>query len=310
MLATLHRKPFSNKDWIYECKFDGIRALIYCDNGQCRIMSRNKIDITKNYPEISKACHKLNIKNFILDGEIVAFKGDVSSFTTLQQRMHIRTAKLRKQKIPVFFYAFDLIYFEGFYLEKLPLVRRKEILKAAFNFQTPLIYTEHLEKEGIQYFQAACKQGWEGIMAKEATSSYAHGRSKQWLKFKCIQKQEFVIGGFTAPKGARFGFGALLIGYYVGKVLKYAGKVGTGYTHQLLKELYAKLLTLQSACIPFGEYIPEKNVTWIKPQLVADIRFTEWTRDGKLRHPSFEGLRIDKPANEVIREFAEDSDEK
>lgn len=190
------------------------------------------------------------------------------------------------------------------------MIRRKEILKSAFNLQAPLVYTEHIEKEGVQYFETACQQGWEGVMAKEAHSLYIHGRSKQWLKFKCIQKQEFVIGGFTAPKGTRIGFGALLIGYYEGKILKYAGKVGTGYTHQTLQKLHAQLLNLQTPKASFDEYIPEKDITWVKPQLVAEIRFTEWTRDGKLRHPSFEGLRIDKIANEVIREIPEDNDEK
>lgn len=242
MLASLVNQPFSKKDWIYEYKLDGIRALVYQENQQVKILSRNRLDIGENYPELLEPLKCLHPKNFILDGEIVVFKRNVPSFSLLQQRMHISTAQHRTQKIPAFFYAFDLIYFEEYFLEKLPLIRRKQILNTIFKFQPPILYSEHFENEGIALFQKACSAGWEGVIAKYAYSTYIHQRSKEWLKFKCGHRQEFVIGGFTAPKGNRIGFGALLVGYYQDRHLIFAGKVGTGFTQVFLQDLYSRLI--------------------------------------------------------------------
>lgn len=261
-------------------------------------MSRNKIDIGHNYPELLKAFSEHPMPNFIVDGEIIALEKGISSFKSLQQRMHIRTAK---QNIPVYFCAFDITYYSQFLLKNLPLIKRKHILEA-LEFQEPIRYTTHILEQGEKFFIEACRLQWEGVIAKQADSPYVEGRSEFWLKFKCIQSQEFVIGGYTAPKGSRQGFGALLIGYYQEDALKYAGKVGTGFTDALLGEIYAQLRLLEIKQSPFSERIQEPYATWVKPQLIGEFNFTEWTREGKLRHPSFKGLRRDKSPLEVIRE--------
>lgn len=305
MLATLTHDYFSDKDWIFERKLDGERCLIFKNGKDVRLMSRNKKKLNNTYPEIVEALEAQKAEKFIADGEIVAFDGNVTSFSKLQQRMQLKDpAAIKKTKVKVFYYIFDLLYLDEHDLTQLPLTERKKILKNLLDFEDPLRFTIHRNEKGEKFHEEACKKGWEGIIAKKADSSYAHSRSSNWLKFKCVNRQEFVIGGYTDPQGSRIGFGSLLIGFYKGKELQYAGKVGTGYNDEFLKDLHKRMQKIETDEPPFAKdkALPSKNVHWIKPKLVGEIGFTEWTSSNKLRHPRFVGLRRDKKAAEVVKE--------
>ena len=207
------------------------------------------------------------------------------------------------RKVPVWLYLFDLIYLNGYDTQQVPLRYRKELLRNTFDFGGSLRFTEHRETEGERYYRQACRSRWEGVIAKNGESVYVSRRTRDWLKFKCINEQEFVIGGYTEPRGSRFGFGALLVGYYRGGVLVFAGKVGTGFDHDTLRRLGDRLAQLETPVSPFADDpLPRSGVHWVKPRLVAQIAFTEWTRDDKLRHPRFLGLRDDKRPQDVARE--------
>jgi DNA ligase D-like protein (predicted ligase) len=241
----------------------------------------------------------------IADGEIVAFDGDVTSFSKLQGRMqNARPNAANVASVPVYFYLFDLIWFDGHDLSALPLVARKAVLAEALTFADPIRYSEHLDEEGEAAFRAACAKGWEGLVAKRAASPYTHARSKDWLKFKCSNEQEFIVIGWTDPRGSREGLGALLVGYHDGGELRFGGKVGTGFNERELDRLSAKLRRLERQTSPLADTkgIAMKGVHWVRPELVAEVGFAEWTPDGKLRHPRYLGLRDDKPAREVVRE--------
>jgi DNA ligase D-like protein (predicted ligase) len=242
--------------------------------------------------------------SYIADGEIVAFRGDVTSFAELQRRMQVRDPdEARLKGVKVFYYLFDLLYLNGYDLREIPLVHRKTLLKEALEFHDPLRYTQHRERDGEAYFRETCRKGLEGVVAKCADSIYVSKRSRDWLKFKCWEEQEFLIGGFTDPQGSRLGLGALLLGYYVGGRLRYAGKVGTGFDTDLLLRLAKELSLLEIRRSPFAEEVKaSKGVHWVRPKLVAQVSFTQWTRDGRLRHPRFLGLRTDKDPRDVVRE--------
>ncbi len=303
MLAKLTHNYFSDKDWLFERKLDGERCLIYKNRDKIRVMSRNKKKLNHVYPEIVETVKKQKAENFIVDGEVVAFEGNATSFSKLQNRMHLSSEKeARKSNVPVFFYIFDILYFDKYDLTKLELRNRKSILKNSIIFNDPLRYLVHRNKEGEKYFRQACKKKWEGVIAKKADSEYKHGRGSHWLKFKCSNQQEFIIIGYTDPQGERIGFGALLIGYYKKEKLKYAGKVGTGYNDKMLKKLSKMLSSIERKKSPLKEKVNQKQVHWVKPKLVGEIGFTEWTSDGKLRHPRFLGLRRDKNPEDVARE--------
>ena len=211
-------------------------------------------------------------------------------------------ARALSSGVTVHYYLFDLLHLEGHDLRALPLRRRKALLRAAIAFDDPLRFTAHRNAAGEALFRDACAQGWEGLIAKRASAPYQGGRTSDWLKFKCSEGQELVIGGFSAPRGSRRGFGALLLGYYDGAGLRYAGKVGTGFDERTLVDLRRRLDRLASAGSPFQDEIRDSSVTFVQPRLVAEIGFTEWTADGRLRHPRFLGLRRDKPPQEVGRE--------
>ena len=306
MLATLTKDYFDHQDWIYERKWDGERALVFKKNGKVSIYSRNHKKINDSYPELEKAFESAERENFIADGEICAFESNNSSFSKLQGRMQIKDRKRAAlTSIPVFYYFIDLLYIDRYLITNLPLRERKKILKSSFEFNDPLRFTSHRNENGVAYFEEACDKGWEGLIAKDAGASYSEGRSKKWLKFKCINRQEFVIGGYTEPEGSRQGFGALLIGYHEKDQLKYAGKVGTGYNDQLLNSLARKMQKIEIGESPFESgAIKAKKVHWVKPKLIGEVEFTEWTRDGKLRHSSFIGLRDDKKPADVIKEVS------
>lgn len=305
MAAMLTKKYFSDQSWIYECKFDGERIIAYKNGADVTLLTRNKINVNDTYPELVAALKKQKIKSFIIDGEVVAFKHGITSFEKLSERMRLKDPeRVKESDVKVFYYLFDILYFDGYQITKLPLIKRKTILKNALTFTNPLRYTEHKAGHGIDYYHQACKIGWEGIMAKDASSSYVSKRSRDWLKFKCVQVQEFVIAGYTEPQGERDGFGALLLGYYDGKILKFAGKVGTGFDDALLQELGKQLQKIEQKKCPFGadDSLPKRKMVWVKPKLVAQIGFEEWTKYGKLRQPRFLGLREDKEAKDVVRE--------
>ena len=306
MLAKLTDDYFSSDRWIYERKLDGERVLAFCKNGSVTLYSRNRKKLNNTYPELVDALEKHGRGDFIVDGEVVAFEGSRTSFARLQNRMKIKDKDAaRAADTRVYYYLFDLIYADGYNLDKLPLVERKKLLRESLSFSDPLRFTPHRNREGERYHREACKKGWEGIIAKRAAGAYKHSRSGDWLKFKCVNEQELVIGGYTEPGGSRIGFGALLVGYYKNKKLKYAGKIGTGYDHDTLKSLSEKLKGIERDDSPFDEPVREKTAHFVDPNLVAQVGFTEWTDDGKLRHPRYLGLRRDKSPKKVHREKPE-----
>jgi len=294
-LATLKDKCFSSSNWIYEEKFDGIRCIAVKKANRVILYSRNQNVLNSNYPTLVKILEKQKIKNFIIDAEIVAFDGKVTSFSKLQ--------RAKKEKIDVYMYAFDLLYLDKFNLTNQELEVRKKLLKKYFKFTDKFRYTKHIEKEGEKCFKKACQRGLEGIIAKRKDSKYLSKRTANWLKFKCFKRQEFIILGYTDPKGGRIGFGSLLLGYFENKKIKFAGKVGTGFDFSFLKSFILQLKKIESKSPYFSSLVKIKNAHFVRPKYVAEIAFAEWT-DSKLRQPRFLGLRFDKPYKKVIKETA------
>jgi DNA ligase D-like protein (predicted ligase) len=297
MLATLTEKPFSDPEWIFERKLDGIRALAFRDGRRVRLLSRNKLDLAGSFPEVAEALAEQPGRDFVVDGEVVAFEGSTTSFSRLQRRGI-------GSRVHVFYYLFDIMHLDGKNTRGLPVIQRKAFLRDAIDFSPPALrFTTHRATHGERYLEEACSKEWEGLIAKDIASPYEGRRSRNWLKLKCVNEQEFVIGGFTDPRGSREDFGALLVGYYEKGELRYAGLVGTGFSRELLHSLHGQLVKLEQPASPFAQdVLPRKGVHWVRPKLVAQVGFAEWTRDGKLRHPRFLGLRTDKAATEVVRE--------
>ncbi len=309
-LATLTYDRFSDDGWLFERKLDGMRVLAESSGGQVRLRSRSGADAGASFPEIVEALGTQQTPDFVVDGEVVAFDGDQTSFGALQPRMHVSNPdKARRTGVAVFYYVFDLLHLDGHSTRSLALRDRKALLEDLFDWRDPVRYTNHRDADGEAYFTEACELGWEGLIAKRADAPYRSGRTADWLKFKCEQGQEFVIGGWTDPQGAREGFGALLLGYFddTGSLV-YAGKVGTGFDRAMLSSLGKRLGAMAVSKAPFGEgSLPTGaawriGVHWVAPELVAQVNFAEWTRDGQLRHPRFLGVRTDKRATEVVRE--------
>jgi DNA ligase D-like protein (predicted ligase) len=303
-LATLTDKRFSDPRWIFERKFDGMRCLAFRDADLVRLMSRNRQPLNGTYPELVDALSAQHTTRFVVDGEVVAFQGRRTSFARLQGRLGITNPEVaRASAIRVFYYLFDVLHLDGKSTTDVPLLWRKRLLRNAIDFDDPLRYTTHRVEDGIAAFRAACDRGDEGVIAKLADSTYDGRRSPNWLKFKCVRDQEFVVGGYTSPKGSRIELGALLIGYHEGRDLVYAGKVGTGFDEATLHRLHERLSPIEQDTPPFSRgLVHEKSARWVRPELVAQIGFTEWTRDGKLRHPRYLGLRTDKDPGDVVRE--------
>jgi DNA ligase D-like protein (predicted ligase) len=294
MQATLTAERFSDPEWIFERKLDGIRCLAFKDGNGVRLRSRNDLSLDGRFPEIVAALAADPAQDVVLDGEVVAFAGAQTSFARLQQR--------GERPVRVFYYVFDILRADGEDVTDRPLLERKALLRRAVRFEDPIRFTPHRNRDGEAFYAEACQKGWEGLIAKRADSPYTHGRSRDWLKFKCSAEQELVIGGYTAPRGSRTDLGALLVGHYADGRLRYAGKVGTGFTRATLHDLAERLAPLRRDSSPFAEPVKERTATWVEPELVAEIGFSEWTRDGRLRHPHFLGLRTDKAAREVVRE--------
>jgi bifunctional non-homologous end joining protein LigD len=295
MLATLVGAPFHLPGWVYEEKYDGFRFLAYKEGRRVSLLTRNMKDRTDEFGDVARAVAGLPAPTLVLDGEIVVFdRRGVSRFQLLQRRGDDEAATA-----PVFA-AFDVLYARGRDLRGRPLTERRAVLERELRVHPPLMLARRLASDGFKAFAAAQRRGLEGVIAKDGTSLYVAGtRSPLWRKVKVRAEEEFVIGGFTAPEGSRSHFGALLVGAWAGDRLRYAGKVGTGFTGKTLDDLMRRFRPLIRDGSPFADAPRERGVTWVEPALVAQLGFTERTGDGKLRHPMFLGLRDDKSAREV-----------
>lgn len=317
MLATLVDGPFDDPQWLYEVKWDGYRAVCFIKNGKAHLVSRNQNDLTVEFPEIAREAEKLAVETAILDGEIVALDQEGrSSFSLMQQRTGMtRPGKARGAKdrsVPIVYYMFDLLYFNGCNLMRIPLEQRKELLSGIVPRGAGLLrYSDHHPGEGTALFNVAREKGLEGIIAKLRAGLYLQKRSREWLKIKITRQQECVICGYSEPRGSREHFGALILGLYNndGKLV-HVGQAGTGFTHLSQAALWKNLQKLEVDENPFGKKIDTggRPAHWLKPELVAEIKFAEWTHPDengeiKMRSPVFEGLRIDKKPRECVFEL-------
>jgi bifunctional non-homologous end joining protein LigD len=304
MLATLTDRRDFGEDWLLERKFDGERCIARKGSAGVRLESRTAKDLTSTYPEVSRAIADQRDLQLLLDGEVVAFDGDQTSFGRLQQRLGTTNPSPRLlSAYPVVFCVFDLIEVDGADLRGRPLLERRARLTEALRPSAALQVSEAWRDDSRGRFARACRSGWEGLIAKRAQGPYVAGRSRDWLKLKCVAEQELVIGGYTDPAGSRTDFGALLVGYYEDGRLRYAGKVGTGYTAATLRDLGARLRDLETSEAPFVDARPiPRGTHWVRPSLVAQIGFAEWTNEDRLRQPRYLGLRDDKDPVEVVRE--------
>jgi bifunctional non-homologous end joining protein LigD len=311
MLATLEERAPSDKGWLFEIKFDGVRVLAARRGEQVELYGRSGQLITGRYPDLVRALLALPVEHFVIDGEIVALdEGGRPSFQRLQPRMALtdpREIEAAAARVPVEGVFFDCLGLDGRDLRRLPLTRRKDCLRLLVPPLGPVHYVDHVLEHGTVFLEAANEQRLEGIVAKKAASLYAGGRSRDWIKVKCQRRQEFVIGGYTDPQGSRGHFGALHIGVYDGARLVYVSKVGTGFDQAGLKSLWDKLQPLARATPPFdtGAIPKGRSHHWVEPRLVCEVRFSDWTNDGGIRHPTFIGLRSDKRPEECRRETIE-----
>ena len=303
-LATLVKEPPSGDEWLHELKFDGYRMLCHLDRGEVRFWSRNGKDWTSKFPNLSEAARTIPAETAIIDGEVVIFDHDGrSNFQKLQHALGSSGAA------KFCFQAFDLIYLDGLDLVRVTLEARKRLLRTLFSSLSasgPLRFSDHLEGNGALFFEHACKTGIEGIVSKLRTSHYDSSRSRSWLKVKCNKRQEFVVAGYTHSLKGLPGFGALILGVYEEDRLVYAGRVGTGFSIKQRIDLKHRLdqfvrETSAFSVIPRDPGLREAH--WLEPKLVAEVSFIEWTSDGSIRHPSFQGLREDKEPRDVRREL-------
>jgi DNA ligase D-like protein (predicted ligase) len=280
MAATLTRERFAGPDWVFERKLDGIRLLAFKQGGEVRLLSRNRLAQNAHYPSFVQAIERLPLHDVVLDGEATGVWG---------------------RPEPERYHVFDVLWLEGQDVTPLALERRRELLES-LPLAPPLELVPRLSDPAP--WERACREGWEGVVAKRRDSAYEHRRSPHWLKMKCEASQELVVGGFTEPRGQRRGLGALLVGYFEATDFVFAGKVGTGFDTALLLELRARLDRLELPQPPFTRAagLPRLGAHWVRPELVVQVAFMEWTGHGKLRHPRFVGVREDKSAREVIRE--------
>jgi bifunctional non-homologous end joining protein LigD len=298
MLATLTDAPFDDPGWVFEDKYDGFRMIAEIKNGKVALYSRNGKIISRNYIEVAKALEGVEA-DAVIDGELVAIGRDgVSHFQLLQNAL--------RHEAKLLYCAFDLMFENGEDLRKRPLLERKERLKAVLPSDKLIEFSRHRKANGTKFFAEAERKGLEGIMAKRADSAYASGsRTADWLKIKTAKRQEVVVAGFTAPKRTRPFFGALVLAVREDDTWRYIGHVGTGFSLKALEELHAKLVKLKVPKSPFAGRVKDERVTtWVRPSLVAEVRFAEWTGKGELRQPVYLGLRADKRAKDVVREQA------
>lgn len=313
MLATLVDEPFSNPEWIFETKWDGFRATCFIKDGAARLVSRNQLDMTFQYPELNGIGKQVKAKEAILDGEIVALDRDgMPRFQLLQPRVGRKKksdieALLGKAKIV--YYAFDLLYVDGYDLTACSVVERKAALEKLLRPASFIKLSEHIASDGEGFFEQIEKFRLEGMMAKRAASPYVQRRSSDWLKVKTIQRSEVVIGGYTQPRGSRSHFGALVVGLYRGSELHYVAHVGGGFNQRTLTQIFKLMQPLKTKESPFVD-VPKTNepVQWTEPKLVAEVKFSEWTAENRLRQPIFIGLREDKKPEDCRFEFERDTD--
>ena len=314
MLATLVDEPFSNPEWIFETKWDGFRAVCFIEKNHARFVSRNQLDMTHQYPELSPVGKQVKAKEAILDGEIVALDRDGRPrFQLLQPRVGRKNktdVEALVGQAQIVYYAFDLLYVDGYDLTLCQVVERKAALERILRPASFIKLSEHIAGEGEAFFEQIEKFHLEGMMAKRAASPYVQRRSTDWLKVKTIQRSEVVIAGYTEPRGARSHFGALVVGLYRGDELHYVAHTGGGFNQQTLGKIYKLMQPLKTNQCPFVSK-PKTNepVQWIKPKLVAEVKFSEWTADRHLRHPVFVGLREDKKPKDCKFEIERDADQ-
>ena len=301
-LATLAGKPPSGDEWIHEIKFDGYRVGCRIRNGRVTLVSRSGRDWTHAFPEIAAAAARLGVRDALIDGEVTMVLPDGrTSFQSLQQAL---TA--RGDRASLVYFVFDLLRREGERLDRLPLEERKARLRTLVGRRKGgrIRYAEHVQGQGPAFFEQARRLGLEGVISKRRDLPHRAGRHGGWVKTKCTMRQEFVIGGFTDPQGVRAGIGALAIGYFEGDRLVFSGKVGTGFTHTGALDLRRRLDAIARPSCPFDPPPPGlgRHAHWVSPALVCEVTFTEWTGEGRIRHPSFLGLRPDKKPADVVRE--------
>lgn len=285
MLATLVPEPFHHPGWVYEEKYDGYRILAFKRGTDVSLRSRNALEKAAVFPAVATAMRDLEPRTLVLDGEVVALDPRrISRFTLLQ----------RGASDALVYAAFDCLYLNGRDLRDAPLETRRAALEQAIAGSPTIFPARRLGRDGFRAYERAKRLGIEGIIGKDAQAPYRPGRSTRWLKVKVRQEEELVIGGYTAPTGARTHFGALLLGAYAGSDLRFVGKVGTGFTSDTLRDLHRRFQPLVRATSPFTGPVPRGEVTWLAPKLVAQVAFMEWTPDQRLRHPAFLGLRDDK----------------
>lgn len=315
MLATLVDEPFDDQAWLYEIKWDGYRAICTVDEkGTVTLVSRNGLDFLPQFPELADLAHAFASLPVVIDGEIVSLDDTGrSSFQRLQGSFNRNRPSARgkdAEKFPLTFVAFDALYADGKDLRKVPLEERKALLERIIEDTNLVLYSKHVRGSGRALFEQAKKNRLEGIVAKKSDSTYQERRSRDWLKIKTQLVQECVVGGYTEPRGSRKGFGALLLGLYEGNALHYVGHVGTGFDGKLLASLSAKLQKLERKTSPFAQDVDSNaEAHWIRPELVAQVRFAEWTRDGLMRQAAFLGLRVDKKPKDCKRERPLDTGE-
>ena len=297
MLATLVDKPFDSEEWVYETKWDGFRLIAEAKRGSVRLFSRNGIEVTTRYPAIAQALRAVT-EPCVIDGELVALDATGRSrFQLLQNALHGEETRLQ-------YCVFDILFFGGQDVRGRPLLERKRLLTQVLPRTSLLRYSEHIKEKGIALFNKAKRAGLEGVMAKRAAGLYYSGkRTREWLKFKAVYEQEVVILGYTAPRRSRQYFGALVRAVRQGSQWWYVGHAGTGFDEEMLQSLYEKMQPLKIKAKPVAAKVKgEAQTTWLQPRLVGEVKFTEWTDSGEMRHPVFLGLRSDKKATDVIRE--------
>lgn len=308
MLATATEKPFDDPEWLFEIKWDGYRAVSFIENGRVRLVSRNQNDLSGRFPELQALPKFIQAKSAILDGEVVALdEQGRPSFSLMQQRTGIKAGGRRtaaRADVPIIYYVFDLIYLEGYDLRRVSLEDRKKKLAEIMTASDILRYSDHYAGQGMALFEAARKQGLEGILAKRSGSCYEERRTREWLKIKVTQTADCVIGGYTDPEGSRLHFGSMVLGLYnkAGDLIP-VGQVGTGFDQATLKATFQVLKGLEINHSPFRGKVDARRVHWVRPERVAEVKFSEWTHETsegglKLRAPVFLGLREDKKPRE------------
>lgn len=307
MLATLVDKPFSDPGWLFETKWDGVRAICFIKNGDARFVSRNQLEMTGQYPELAGIAASVRASNVILDGEIVALdEHGVSRFQLLQRRLGRKNAGeigRLASTTRLAYYVFDVLYIDGFDVMSCTLMDRKAALETLLKPSKNVLYSDHIIGEGEKLYEAIAKVPLEGIIAKRLDSTYVQKRSADWLKIKTTLEQEVVVGGYTEPRNSRSYFGALVVGLYQDGELHYVAHTGGGFNQKTLEYVYKLMQPLKTDQNPFVQKIKTNEpVQWIKPKLVAQVKFSEWTADRRMRHPIFLGMRTDKKPSECTFE--------